>query len=168
MDHFDFHYLFIFDRRGKCLFKRFWNHKGIAGSSGGSLSSSSVTTSSTTTTAAALKEDERAKLVYGMLFSLKQLIPTLSPGEVKEDGIRSLSTETITLHALESSTGMRFALCTSHANRKKQAEIRLLLERMYSELYVDFVLQDPSYTPGSVIKNSSFSSALDKLLSLYR
>jgi hypothetical protein len=146
------HYFLLFDREGKCLFSKTWggNHSTI---NNNNVSNNTV-------------PDERAKLVYGCLFSLKQLVPSLTSPDVPiiEEGIRSLSTRTFTLHSYETPTGLRLALCTDVANVKKQHEAQLLLQMIYSDLVVDLIVHDPSYIPGSIITSQLFAQVLDRIV----
>jgi len=132
------HEFFVFERSGRLLFHRNYANKAQEESI-----------------------DERGKLVYGVLFSLKQMIPSLSPPElITEEGIRSLSTKAFTLHSFESATGYRFAAVTSVATAAQQADVRRVLEKVFSQLFVDLVMMDPTYKPGTRIASAVFDGAV--------
>lgn len=107
--------------------------------------------------------DEKGKLVYGLLFSLKQMIPTLS-SDVSEEGIRSLTTSAFTMHAFESVTGYRFALVSSVADQAQQNKVRALLERIFAEFFVELVQLDPTHEPGQRIESKMFVNKLNMAL----
>jgi hypothetical protein len=90
-------YMYIFDRLGKLLFQRSWGPDARADPA---------------------QIDEHSKLVYGVVFSLKQMVPSLS--DDPDAGLRSLSTSAFSLHVFETVTGFRLALCTSVTNPKQQ------------------------------------------------
>jgi hypothetical protein len=132
---------FIFERSGKPLYYKSFSKDEVEGA------------------------EERGKLVYGVLFSLKQMIPSLSPADqIVEEGIRSLSTKAFTLHSFESPTGYRFALVTAVATPQLQVEARAALEKIFAEVFVDLVMLDPSYKPGSKIDSPNFTKAAAAVL----
>ena len=136
----EIHDFYIFERSGKMLFQR------------------SFTRNET-------DAQERGKLVYGVLFSFKQLVPSLSASDqIVEEGIRSMSTNGYTLTCFETPTGYRFALITSVAKVPEQLKIRALLERIFSELFVDLVMMDPLYQVGTKIESPIFTHAVVTLL----
>lgn len=143
MDFCDF---FVFERSGKLLFRhtRSGNVKQRTGNDG----------------------DERDKLVYGLLFSFKQLIPLLShKDQISEEGIRSFSTLAYTLHSYETATGYRFVLITPVCNQIQQGEVRKLLEqRIYQDLFVEMVMLDPNYVPKTRVESPEFSKQVVVLL----
>lgn len=55
--------------------------------------------------------DEEKKLMFGMLYSLKELTSKISPSE-GDQGLHIMKTDTYTLHHFESVTGMIFILNT--------------------------------------------------------
>jgi len=97
-------YFVIFDRSGKQLFYRAWGPDARTDPA---------------------QIDEHAKLVYGVVFSLKQMIPSLSSDS--EARLKSLTTSAFTLHVFESGTGYRFVLGTFVANAKQQGTLKLFV-----------------------------------------
>ena len=79
---------YIFSKTGKCLYYKEWHRPQ------NTLSDD---------------PDEERKLVFGMLFSLKDLASKLSPSEGVE-GLHTVKTNAFTLHHFQSVTGMVFIL----------------------------------------------------------
>jgi hypothetical protein len=82
--------LYIYDRRGKCLYYKEWNRP---------------------LNTLADDPDEERKLMFGMVYSLKELTAKISPAE-GDQGLHVMKTDTYTLHHFESVTGMVFILNT--------------------------------------------------------
>eukprot|EP00560_Eucampia_antarctica_P006378 CAMPEP_0197827962 /NCGR_PEP_ID=MMETSP1437-20131217/4628_1 /TAXON_ID=49252 ORGANISM="Eucampia antarctica, Strain CCMP1452" /NCGR_SAMPLE_ID=MMETSP1437 /ASSEMBLY_ACC=CAM_ASM_001096 /LENGTH=156 /DNA_ID=CAMNT_0043429005 /DNA_START=39 /DNA_END=506 /DNA_ORIENTATION=- len=99
------HCIHIFDRRGKTLFTKTYSQAaaqqqlvlqktGLAEPGGDVL-------------------DEQRKLVFGMLFSLRELIGGLTP-EGQAASLDSIQTGASTVHNYETLSGMRFAIYTKN------------------------------------------------------
>lgn len=130
----------IFDRKGKTLFtKRYDNGHAQAGD--------------------AESESEQRKLVFGMLFSLREIVGTLAPlndGFSEPTVLHSVRTGSCTLHVYETMSGMRLVLYTDNftivGNEKSMsAETRESLRYIYSNIWVDFVVRSPLYRPGDLL-----------------
>lgn len=96
-----FYNFYIYDRRGKCLFYKEWNRP--------------------LNTLADDPEEEK-KLMFGMLFSLKDLATKMSPSAGVE-GLHTVKTNTYTLHHFQSITGLSFILNTDNNVPGKSAFI---------------------------------------------
>mmetsp|Transcript_18090 Transcript_18090/g.30387 ORF Transcript_18090/g.30387 Transcript_18090/m.30387 type:complete len:95 (+) Transcript_18090:65-349(+) len=83
---------YIFNRKGKCLFYKEWDRP--------------LNTMED-------DPDEERKLVFGMLFSLKDLASKLSPSQEASDNLHVVKTNTFTLHHFESPSGLMFVLNTN-------------------------------------------------------
>jgi hypothetical protein len=113
---------YIFDRHGDCLFFREWNRpKGPP--------------------AHGYVEDQ--KLMFGLLFSLKQFVQQLSLRE-SPDPMQMLETRRSTLHMFETATGLRFVINTSKRVRSMQSPLR----NIYSSLYVKHVKKNVLHPAG--------------------
>jgi hypothetical protein len=120
--------IYIYNRQGACLYYREWARP---------YNSFPLTEQGT--------RDER-QLVYGMIFSLKELIGKMkSKGAAAEDGLHCLKTDTFTLHHFETASGLRFVLNTD----RNTADLRSNLVEIYSSLFVDLVVNNPSFDPAS-------------------
>jgi trafficking protein particle complex subunit 1 len=82
---------YIFNRKGKCLFYKEWDRP---------------------VNKMADDPDEERKLVFGMLFSLKDLTSKLSPDPQGNDHLHIVKTNGFTLHHYQSPTGLMFVLNT--------------------------------------------------------
>jgi len=158
----------IFDRKGKTLYtKRYTN------------------TNNTNEDDIELLSEQR-KLIFGMLFSLRELVGSLIPEESPNKGLHSIRTGASTLHNYETLSGLRFALFTSNdvrsdrlnhtssssSSKKNQgASVREALQHIYSDLWVDCVIRSPLYRVDGIGEgNSSFdiqSTNFEKKLEEY-
>lgn len=157
----------IFDRKGKILFTKAFSpsaikhqqsfeHNGSAGPGNDVVS-------------------EQMKLVFGMIFSLKEILTSLSPENVDTPGLHSVKTKSSTIHNFETLNGLRFTIYTSNdvasSNPKSIASsidaapsARDALKHIYSNIYVEEVIRSPLYTGqgGNFdFRNSNFEKELD-------
>ena len=116
---------YIFNRRGACLYYREWNRPYNS--------------------FALDDQDEERKLVFGMLFSIKELVSRMKPPGAVDDGLHCLKTSTYTLHHLEILTGLRFVLNTDSAT----PDLHVTLLDIYSRLYTEYVVKSPTHDPTS-------------------
>ena len=112
---------YVFNRKGKCMYYYEWNRPQ------NTLSSEDP--------------DEDRKLMFGMLFSLKQLCQKLSPSEAVA-GLQSFRTDRYTLHHFEAASGIKLILNTSHDVVDLSRELR----EIYSSIFVEFVVKNPLHT----------------------
>ena len=85
-------------------------------------------------TSSANKENEhRYKLIYGMLFSMKSFVKTLSPIKAK-DCLKSFSTSNYKLHYTEFLNGLRFIFITTPSTFELNEELRNILVLFYTPL----------------------------------
>jgi trafficking protein particle complex subunit 1 len=80
--------LYIYDRKGKCLFYKEWSRPM------NTLSDD---------------PDEEKRLMFGMLYSLKDLTSKMAP-TLGPEGLHTVKTNSYTLHHFESVTGMTFVM----------------------------------------------------------
>mmetsp|Transcript_4149 Transcript_4149/g.8328 ORF Transcript_4149/g.8328 Transcript_4149/m.8328 type:complete len:153 (+) Transcript_4149:144-602(+) len=114
--------LHVYRRDGVCLYRKNYNN---------------------TATLDDETESEREKLVFGMAFSLKELIGQLSPmdgstGEQLSCPLSTVKTNNITMHAHETMTGFRFIIYTS----PDIATMQHHLQSVY-RIWVDKVVKSP-------------------------
>jgi trafficking protein particle complex subunit 1 len=106
------------------------------------------------------QQAERRKLVFGMLYSLREVANSLSP---KQQGdLRSIQTGASTLHVYETKSGMRFALFTTGDMSNWNEAIQTALQHVYLELWVQGVTRSPLYRPTEPnVSATNFESRLD-------
>ncbi|XP_039278483.1 trafficking protein particle complex subunit 1 isoform X9 [Nilaparvata lugens] len=131
------HNLYIFDKFGCLLYYAEWNR----------LKSSGIT------------REEEAKLMYGMLFSLKSFVSKISPLDTKK-GFVCYKTNKYALHYLETPTGLKFVLNTD----VNAQNVRDLLHQIYSKVYVEYVVKNPVVNLGDPIKSELFKMKLDGVI----
>ena len=101
---------------------------------------------------------EEHKLMFGFLFSLKQLVAKMSPK--KGGGFYACNTSAYRLHYFETASGYRFVLTTDLA----AADLRDTLRHIYSNIFVETLTKNPMWTPGEPISHPSFVKALERYL----
>jgi trafficking protein particle complex subunit 1 len=165
------HSFHIFDRRGKTLFTK----RYIKGSGNEDLEQLS----------------EQRKLIFGMLFSLRELSSSLSPVDGPGD-IQLVKTGASTLYNYETVSGLRFVLYTTAdtsmlsmaalnspagtplptvenssnmTNPAVTEKIRGALQHIYQNIWVTFVVRSPMYKPlHPNIASTNFEAVLDSYL----
>jgi hypothetical protein len=129
--------LYIFDRNGTCLFYSEWNRTKQSG----------------------LSQDEEFKLMYGMLFSIKSFISRMSPTDLKE-GLLSIKTSQYKLNFYETPSGLKFVLNTD----LNVGNIRDVLQQLYSQIYVEYVVKNPACIDGQAVTSELFRTKLDEYI----
>lgn len=129
--------LFIFDRTGMCLFYRAWAKKPSSPK--------------------AIEQEQ--KLVYGLLYSVKDFVNKMSPqaeSSAESSSWYSYTTSDYKLHYFETLSGLRFAMTTD----PEQGSLQSTLKTIY-QLYVSLVVKNPLYKIGQVINIPQFTSQVD-------
>lgn len=146
----------IFDKHCNCIFNREWTL--VANSSSGTVNSK--------------QNEETAKLLYGMIFSLRSIALKLSKDSTGND-IRSISTGKYRIHTYCTASGLWFVLTTDF----KQQSYSQVLQYIYSHIYVKHIThnllsafdlaENESETRGQgtrKIANRNFINALESFL----
>ncbi|XP_021748593.1 trafficking protein particle complex subunit 1-like [Chenopodium quinoa] len=140
------HMMYIFNRNGVCLLYREWNR--------------SLHT---------LDAQQDQKLMFGLLFSLKSLTAKMDPVSADKVNLgvpqlpgqgcsfHSFRTNTYKLSFMETPSGIKLILVTN----PRTGDLRESLKYIYN-LYVEYVVKNPLYTPGTPIKYELFNSTLDQ------
>lgn len=168
------HSLHIFDRKGKTLFTKCFVKDAAAAAAAhddGTVADHNDPSSSSSSLRA-----EQRQLVFGMLFSLREVATSLSPDGVRdENGLQSIRTGAATLHTYESAGGHRLALYVTEtaddddvdgAQRRRRAEaIRRALVHIYHELWIQCVVRSPLYRPTAPnVEDTNFAGELQLYL----
>lgn len=126
----------IYNRSGVCLYYREWNRPKMASMD--------------------LRSDQ--KLMFGFLFSLKQLVGKMSPKE--GGGFYACSTNTFKLNYYEPPTGLRFVLTTDLAS----GDMRESLRHIYSNIYVECLVKNPLWQPEEELTCPLFTQTLERYI----
>jgi len=138
--------LYLFDRDGTLLFYHEWIRRKHT----------------------SMSKEEEAKLLYGMLFSLKSFSAKLSPVDMKA-GFMSYKTSVYRLSLYETASSLKFVVNTD--NECSQQEIRDLMSNLYSNVYVEFAAKSPMFVAGEMVTSNLFRTKVDALIknsSLYK
>ena len=127
--------LHIYNRRGQCLFDKEWNGLKRPDESG-----------------------EHKRLVFGMLFSLKEMVNKMAP-RACDDGVLAIKSGAYTLNSYETLSGYRFLLTTDNA----AGDLRQNLHHIYAQLWVECVVKSPmqDLSTGKRVGSPLFEQQLD-------
>ncbi|WVR03920.1 hypothetical protein IAU60_000919 [Kwoniella sp. DSM 27419] len=102
--------------------------------------------------------DEEAKLVYGVILSLRNMVKKLSG---REEAFTSYSTGGYKLHLFETPTGYKFVLLSDPSSDS----LRFVLRQLYVGPFVEYVVRNPLVKVDSReegIDNDQFRTAVDR------
>ncbi|KAG8213896.1 snare-like protein [Butyriboletus roseoflavus] len=108
----------------------------------------------------ALAFDEEAKLVYGVMLSLRNMVKKLSG---RDEQFTSYRTSAYRLHLYETISGYKF-VCLSDPSTDG---LRFVLRQIYSGPFVDYVVRNPLVPVDSReqgIDNDYFRASVDRLI----
>ncbi|EDW84428.1 uncharacterized protein Dwil_GK14119 [Drosophila willistoni] len=129
--------MYIFDKFGTLMYYVEWNRTKKSG----------------------ITREEEAKLTYGMLFSIKSFVSKISPHDPRE-GFLYYKTNRYALHYLETPSGLKFVLNTDTA----AINVKELLQQLYAKIWVEYVVRDPLWTPGTPVTSELFQNKLDEFV----
>ncbi|KAF8653588.1 hypothetical protein AX16_003866 [Volvariella volvacea WC 439] len=108
----------------------------------------------------ALPFDEEAKLVYGVILSLRNLIKKLSG---KDEQFVNYRTSTYKLHLFETQSGYKFVMLSDPT----ADSLRFVLRQVYVGPFLEYVVRNPLVTMDSKtrgIDNEYFRASVDRLV----
>ncbi|AQZ15655.1 BET5 (YML077W) [Zygosaccharomyces parabailii] len=111
----------IFDKHCNCIFDREWTL--LSNSSSGTINSK--------------QNEETAKLLYGMIYSLRSVTQKLSK-EGTNNEVRSISIGKFRIHTYCTASGLWFVLLSDY----KQASYSHVLQYIHSHIYVKYVTRN--------------------------
>ncbi|KAF9341731.1 TRAPP subunit bet5 [Linnemannia elongata] len=155
--------MYIFDRHCQCIYYHDW-HRGHTAKtafdthgdplashpSGGGGGGSTTTTTTMTDPRQGMNMslEEEGKLVYGVVYSLRNLVKKL--GKNSQDGFIAYRTSHYKLHYYETLTGLKFVINSDPNVESLQQALR----QIYTQIYVELVVKNPlacaSVTSGQV------------------
>mmetsp|Transcript_11090 Transcript_11090/g.13768 ORF Transcript_11090/g.13768 Transcript_11090/m.13768 type:complete len:181 (+) Transcript_11090:197-739(+) len=138
------HSLHIFDRKGKTLFTKIYSAAAAQQKKASNPTNDPETNS------------ESRKLIFGMLFSLRELVVSLTP-ESSDQSLHSVRTGASTLHTFDTISGLKFVMYTD--NNVPSGNVRDVLRHVYSHIWVETVVRSPLYRPGEIIPPEDAAAA---------
>ncbi|MCJ1337473.1 TRAPP subunit bet5 [Bachmanniomyces sp. S44760] len=117
---------YIFDRHADCIYKKKWTPK-VAQSNG---------LPNEVPQGKALSAEDDAKLIFGTVFSLRNLVRKLGG---PDDNFLSYRTGHYKLHYYETPTSLKFVMVTD----TRTNNLRIVLHQIYVSLYVEYVVKNP-------------------------
>ncbi|KAF2680227.1 trafficking protein-like protein particle complex subunit 1 [Lentithecium fluviatile CBS 122367] len=155
---------YIFDRHTECIYSRRWTPARPASAGSKTTrpqSGSSITSNGDATPAQNRKQADDEKLIFGLVFSLRNMIQKLG-GE--DDTFLSYRTGEYKLHYYETPTRMKFVMLTD----TKQNNLRPYLHQIWANLYVEYVVKNPLAPvehPGGIgVANEMFERGLEAFI----
>ncbi|TQV94514.1 hypothetical protein V2A60_005557 [Cordyceps javanica] len=149
---------YIFDRHTECIYSKSWLPASV--SRPNSSTGAPATTAAVTTPAHASSSDD-AKLIFGTIFSLRNMARKLGGDD---DAFISFRTGQYKLHYYETPANLRFVLLTDTA----APSMRNVLHQIYINLWVEYVVKNPlapvEHKGGDGVHNELFELGLDQFI----
>jgi len=113
---------------------------------------------------AGLPFDEESKLVYGVIFSLRNMVKKLSMKD--DEAFIAYRTSTYKIHLFETPSGLKFVLFSDPSVES----LRFILKSIYQSAYIEFVVRNPMVGMDSReskrgIDNLAFRTAVNNFIS---
>ncbi|KAI8821933.1 Sybindin-like protein [Chytriomyces cf. hyalinus JEL632] len=147
------HSIHIFNKKCECIYFTEWNNAKADASKKDKLLLEQQQSTTTAEEKDADGDPETAKLVYGVVFSLRNMASKLS-----NQGFSTYKTGTYKLHYFESPAGPKLVLITD-PNAPNMADT---LQSIYASVYVEHVVKNALVKPNTPIRNQLFRTTLDK------
>ncbi|KJZ78970.1 hypothetical protein HIM_01743 [Hirsutella minnesotensis 3608] len=143
-------------RLAECIYAKSW-----LPSTAGGLSSSGNGNGNSAASATAAAASDDAKLVFGTVYSLRNMVRKLGGDD---DAFISYRTAQYKLHFYETPANLRFVLMTDTAS----ASMRNVLHQIYINLWVEYVVKNPlapvEHKGGDGVRNELFELGLDQFI----
>ncbi|TGZ82784.1 transport protein particle complex of the golgi, subunit bet5-like protein [Ascodesmis nigricans] len=132
---------YIFDRHCECIYTKQWHEaERYQSAAAATARRASITSApdgvSLPQAPGRLSVQDDAKLIFGVVFSLRNMVRKLSG---PDDSFISFRTNGYKLHYYETPTNLRFVMLTD----TKMSNLRAALHQIYVNLYVEFVVKNP-------------------------
>jgi trafficking protein particle complex subunit 1 len=150
--------LYIFDKYGTLLHYAEWNRIKQCGITRDEVNTNSQQFPITLSNVLPLCLQE-AKLMYGMLFSIKSFVSKISPYDTKE-GFLYYKTNKYALHYLETLSGLKFVLNTDNLSTGAKE----FMQNLYSKVWIEYAVRNPLWQPGTPITSELFKVKLDEFV----
>ncbi|EAL70688.1 hypothetical protein ACTFIW_011982 [Dictyostelium discoideum] len=130
--------IYIFNKDGTCIYYEDWNKKKQS-----------------------QNQSEDQKLLFGMLYSLKAFITSSSPKKIDDKtGFHCYKTSTYKLHYYETLSCIKFIIMSD----PNVPDLRDDLKKIYSQIFVEYVIKNPIYKHGTTVKCDTFINQLNLYL----
>lgn len=97
--------------------------------------------------------------MYGSLFSIKSFVSKISPIDPRE-GFLFYKTNKYALHYYETPSGLKFVLNTDIVS----TGVKEVLQQLYSKIFVEYVVRNPLWIPGTPVTSDLFKVKLDEFI----
>ncbi|EAS30738.3 TRAPP complex subunit [Coccidioides immitis RS] len=156
---------YIFDRHAECIYKRRWLPRPTSVPPKTSRPASDTAPLSNGVSKSApggpLSAEDDAKLIFGTVFSLRNMVRKLGGDD---DNFLCYRTSQYKLHYYETPTNIKFVMLTDI----KASNMRLALHQIYVNLYVEYVVKNPLSPvehPGGIgVNNELFEESLEQFV----
>ncbi|KAK3692400.1 sybindin-like family protein [Podospora appendiculata] len=153
---------YIFDRHTECIYSKSWVAPPADGSAPPPLSAPPAgPTSAAADRRSMNKATDDAKLIFGTVFSLRNMVRKLGGDD---DAFISYRTAQYKLHFYETASNLRFVMLTDTST----PSMRNVLHQIYINLWVEYVVKNPlapiEHKGGVGVKNELFELGLDQFV----
>jgi hypothetical protein len=148
----------------ECIYSRRWTPRPVSSGKGARPQSGSSITSNgdAAPVRKALTQSDDEKLVFGLVFSLRNMVTKLGGDD---DTFLSYRTGEYKLHYYETPTRMKFVMLTD----TKVINLRQYLHQIWANLYVEYVVKNPlaptEHPAGIGVANELFERGLEAFIS---
>ncbi|KAK4196697.1 Longin-like domain-containing protein [Triangularia verruculosa] len=157
---------YIFDRHTECIYSKSWLPPPSASSADTlphpqSSHPHHPPTSTQPLPPTAKQSSDNAKLIFGTVFSLRNMVRKLGG---LDDAFISYRTAQYKLHYYETASNLRFVMLTDVAT----LSMRNVLHQIYINLWVEYVVKNPlspvEHKGGDGVRNELFELGLDQFV----